>query len=460
MTDLLSGTNNGNETQILVGGDNNTEEPAALIGDSQQQPFQPPSWLRPDTVAHFRDFVARSVPTSAVTTERTHSSSTTSTPSPCVSISSVEESQSTRNLSFPNLPGSHRYQPLRNNPNPKPVNFSCPGLQHFGPKGKCNICMNRSHNTRLPCGHTLICKKCAKIVMASANPICPHCREPFTYFYVNKEFALHNDYHGKVPERILKQSKIVRADYPRLTTQSLPQNGIPEFELLSQGASSFPGTPRLYPVYLFLLIGLAMIFQVFVFLNCADPKECVSSSVTFIDGSSCQNMCCCTQLFSNQQQQSLPEQCTTSPNTSENSDSWTQLCLFNHGSAYNQTMAFNSPNCWTHPETNIDCMLSPSGYVMFGGCALLVGVLVGILIKTCVCGEESTLSLSLPSSISTTASSFSIPLPNVLGESQYDPNPFSFSSPLPARSVALTGNLFSEQEFQLQEQRRQSHVHP
>jgi len=44
---------------------------------------------------------------------------------------------------------------------------------------ECVVCFEQTRNVLLPCGHALLCQKCADDILASRTRQCPNCRTPF-----------------------------------------------------------------------------------------------------------------------------------------------------------------------------------------------------------------------------------------------------------------------------------------
>jgi hypothetical protein len=60
---------------------------------------------------------------------------------------------------------------------------------------KCIVCADLNVDTRLPCGHAMLCNDCTKNLL-SRSALCPSCRAPYTFFYVNPKFASENVYEN------------------------------------------------------------------------------------------------------------------------------------------------------------------------------------------------------------------------------------------------------------------------
>eukprot|EP00300_Choanocystis_sp_HF-7_P024916 c26511_g1_i1.p1 GENE.c26511_g1_i1~~c26511_g1_i1.p1 ORF type:complete len:284 (-),score=46.02 c26511_g1_i1:155-1006(-) len=72
--------------------------------------------------------------------------------------------------------------------------FDFPKLKPLDIEPKeCIVCFHADRNTVLPCGHSLLCEDCTKLILAKGHP-CPNCRTYFSNYVVAEKQPTFRDF--------------------------------------------------------------------------------------------------------------------------------------------------------------------------------------------------------------------------------------------------------------------------
>eukprot|EP00299_Pterocystis_sp_00344_P019195 c9549_g1_i2.p1 GENE.c9549_g1_i2~~c9549_g1_i2.p1 ORF type:complete len:227 (+),score=6.28 c9549_g1_i2:70-750(+) len=144
----------------------------------------------------------------------------------------------------------------------------------FRRRTHCVICCDATRNTRLPCGHSIMCDTCCRNVLAHSKT-CPTCRAPFRSFYVDKKFstlplyvnpATDPDSRG---EELVKEEDISFTDIGSEPISLTPEAVMYIDSLMNESNQSQSSTTkfRSRALRLFVLLCLGAIFQGFIFMS-------------------------------------------------------------------------------------------------------------------------------------------------------------------------------------------------
>eukprot|EP00299_Pterocystis_sp_00344_P014586 c7235_g1_i2.p1 GENE.c7235_g1_i2~~c7235_g1_i2.p1 ORF type:complete len:152 (-),score=2.79 c7235_g1_i2:360-815(-) len=131
---------------------------------------------------------------------------------------------------------------------------------------RCIVCTERAHNTRLPCGHSVMCADCATNVLSKSMK-CPSCRAKFTQFVISEDFVQDSYFMPQKSFR-LETCQVIERQLPiqTLTIPSRPTPGqLSLFEALSVPNAEPPSHERCCSQLLLFAMGLVCIVQGFFF---------------------------------------------------------------------------------------------------------------------------------------------------------------------------------------------------
>eukprot|EP00301_Raphidiophrys_heterophryoidea_P016224 c25780_g1_i1.p1 GENE.c25780_g1_i1~~c25780_g1_i1.p1 ORF type:complete len:345 (+),score=29.63 c25780_g1_i1:238-1272(+) len=87
---------------------------------------------------------------------------------------------------------------------------------------ECDVCMENPRNTLLPCGHSMMCEKCASSTLQGAA-VCPICRKRFTMLWVSNSFVDGKNFvQISDPQELSKQYKVLKRIGPSPSTTLTP----------------------------------------------------------------------------------------------------------------------------------------------------------------------------------------------------------------------------------------------
>eukprot|EP00300_Choanocystis_sp_HF-7_P002677 c12029_g1_i1.p1 GENE.c12029_g1_i1~~c12029_g1_i1.p1 ORF type:complete len:197 (+),score=21.71 c12029_g1_i1:441-1031(+) len=99
---------------------------------------------------------------------------------------------------------------------------------------ECIVCFQNDRNTVLPCGHSLLCEPCTKLLLAKAQP-CPNCRTYFSNYVVAEKQPTFRDLNKELNDSDEEDSP---SQPPRLSVDHEPSP-----VEVAGAANSAPGLP-------------------------------------------------------------------------------------------------------------------------------------------------------------------------------------------------------------------------